>query len=87
MEIIPNLHFRGDCENAIALYERAFNGRKTVFLRYKDANPQDVNEKFSVDVQEYVYHNGLPLRPSPKNSARKDYNINHLQNGEIYCHL
>jgi PhnB protein len=56
MQIVPNLHFTGECEKAIELYEKAFKGKKTVFLRYKDADPQDMDEALSTEQQDYVYH-------------------------------
>lgn len=56
MNIIPNLHFQGDCEKAIELYEKAFKATRTVFLRYKDADPQDFGEDLNDEKQNYVYH-------------------------------
>ena len=56
MEIVPNLHFNGDCEAAMALYERAFEAKRTVFLRYQDADPRDFNQPGNEAFQKYVYH-------------------------------
>jgi PhnB protein len=56
MEIVPNLHFNGNCEKAIELYEQAFGGRRTVLLRNKDANPIDVAGQSSIENPEYIYH-------------------------------
>ena len=56
MELVPNLHFAGDCEEAIAVYEQAFDARRTVFLRYRDANPLDDAVASSDDRGDYVYH-------------------------------
>jgi len=56
MEIIPNLHFNGDCEKALELYENAFDAKRTVFLRYKDANPLDMDQALDDAIQDYVYH-------------------------------
>lgn len=56
MNIIPNLHFHGDCEKAMELYEKAFKARRTVFLRYKDADPHDFGEDLTDEKQNYVYH-------------------------------
>lgn len=56
MEIVPNLHFNENCEGALKLYESAFGARRTVFLRYKDANPADMEPVLDADLQEYVYH-------------------------------
>jgi PhnB protein len=56
MEIVPNLHFNGACENAIDLYERAFKGRRLEFLRYTDADPRDIDEKSSNAKGARIYH-------------------------------
>ena len=56
MEVVPNLHFNGNCEQAIVLYEQAFETQRTVFLRYKDANPLDGEHETNAASQEYVYH-------------------------------
>ena len=37
--LIPHLHFCGDCEKAIALYEKAFNTRADEILRHCDYDP------------------------------------------------
>lgn len=56
MEIVPNLHFNGNCEQAIALYERAFCTERTVFLRNRNANPMDADEQPGAAQQNFVYH-------------------------------
>ncbi len=56
MEIVPNLHFHGECEAAIELYEQAFGAQRTVFLRYQDADPRDFDLEGNQAYQEYVYH-------------------------------
>lgn len=39
--IIPHLHFCGDCEEAIALYEKAFNTKAETIIRNEDYAPED----------------------------------------------
>ncbi|HWQ29771.1 MAG TPA: VOC family protein [Negativicutes bacterium] len=57
MVITPNYHFNGKCEQALKLYEKAFNGRITELLHYCDANPDDMDiAQLSDRVKEYVYH-------------------------------
>jgi PhnB protein len=56
MEVIPNLHFNGDCEKAIELYEQAFGAKRTVLLWYQDAHPADIDQESSDEKQELVYH-------------------------------
>ena len=61
MEIVPNLHFNGDCEKALELYEQAFGAKRTVFLRYKDANPLDAVQGTNDASQDYIYHAEIML--------------------------
>ncbi len=61
MKIVPNLHFNGDCEKAIELYERAFKAKRTVFLRYQDARPEDVGEAEGDEKQRLIYHSELMI--------------------------
>jgi len=56
MQVIPNLHFNGDCEKAIELYEQAFGAKRTVLLWYQDAHPADIDQESSDEKQELVYH-------------------------------
>jgi PhnB protein len=60
MEIVPNLHFSGDCEDAIKLYERALGAECTVLLRYKEANPTDWQASHDQE-GELVYHAEIML--------------------------
>ena len=39
--LIPHLHFRGDCEKAIALYQRAFNTQTDEIVRHSDYDPEN----------------------------------------------
>ncbi len=39
--LIPHLHFCGDCERAIALYEKAFNTRAESVVRNSDYAPEE----------------------------------------------
>lgn len=60
-QIVPNLHFRGDCAEAMAAYEKAFGAQITICLRYQDADPADFDEPLT-DVQRlYVYHGEMLL--------------------------
>jgi PhnB protein len=56
MDVVPNLHFNGECEKAIELYERAFGAERTAFLRYEDANPLDGDQASSEADRALVYH-------------------------------
>jgi PhnB protein len=59
MKIVPNLHFNGDCEQAIKHYERAFKAQTTIFLRYRDARAEDVDEAYNDEYQSFVYHSEM----------------------------
>ena len=41
--IIPHLHFCGDCEKAITLYEKAFNTKVDEIVRNQDYDPEKYN--------------------------------------------
>lgn len=49
MIITPNLHFNGNCEEAIHLYKQAFNAEIVCLLKNTDANSQDyvTEQKYS----------------------------------------
>jgi len=56
MQIIPTLHFNGECAAAIALYEKAFATKANFILRYKDRNEADWNDPITTEQENYVYH-------------------------------
>lgn len=57
MRITPNLHFNGNCEEALRLYKRAFMAKVTTLLRYSDADPEDMStECLSDKDKRLVYH-------------------------------
>ena len=45
--LIPHLHFYGDCEKAIALYEKAFDTKVDEIIRHCEYDP----EKYAGDMQ------------------------------------
>ena len=54
LQIIPNLHFSGQCKQALELYKKAFNARVDILLCESDANPADF---FASDsTRDLVYH-------------------------------
>ena len=62
MKITPNLHYNGDCHEALQLYEKAFNGEITVLLFFKDADPSDFVTKGLTEQQlNYVYHSEMMI--------------------------
>lgn len=56
IKITPNFHFNGKCEQAIRLYEQAFNAKVACLLRYSDARPEDYDKKLTDEQLNYVYH-------------------------------
>ncbi|OKP75866.1 hypothetical protein A3844_08765 [Paenibacillus helianthi] len=56
MIITPTLHFHGECEEAIGLYQQAFDIRIDFMLHYTDANQQDWNHELTEEQKGYVYH-------------------------------
>jgi PhnB protein len=54
--ITPTINFTGNCENAIHLYEKAFNTKVDFILRYSDANVNDWNIKLTENQKNYIYH-------------------------------
>ena len=64
MIITPTYHFNGDCEEALHLYQKAFDGTITALLRYKDANPQDMSiDHLSDEEKNYLYHSEMTIGP------------------------
>lgn len=61
MIITPTLHFGGKCEEAIALYQKAFNCKVDFILHYSDANSQDWNIELSEEQKNYVYHSEIHI--------------------------
>jgi PhnB protein len=55
MIVTPNLHFSGECAQAIRLYEAAFGAVTKVLLRYSDADPQDLDPSEQLPCG-FVYH-------------------------------
>ena len=54
--ITPNLNFAGRCEEAIILYQKAFNAKVCSLLRYSDANKSDCDKKLTPEQEKYIYH-------------------------------
>lgn len=54
--ITPNFNFAGRCEEAINLYQKAFNARVGCLLRYSDANKSDWDMKLAPEQERYIYH-------------------------------
>ena len=91
MIITPNLHFNGECKEALKLYEKAFKGKLAMCLRYCDADPADMSiDQLSDKEKEFIEERSI--RPSVKwyneqkiveeNSWDTDDEKQKLNNGE-----
>lgn len=56
MIVTPTLHFNGQCEEALGLYQKAFGLRTRYILHYSDADPRDWNNSLTTEQQGYIYH-------------------------------
>ncbi|TGY86972.1 VOC family protein [Petralouisia muris] len=54
--ITPNFNFDGKCEEAIYLYQKAFDAEINCLLRYSDAKWEDFHRELSEEQKEYIYH-------------------------------
>jgi len=54
--ITPNFNFAGRCEEAIVLYQKAFNAKVGCLLRYSDANKSDWDKILTPEQEKYIYH-------------------------------
>ena len=54
--ITPNFNFDGKCEEAIYLYQKAFEAEINCLLRYSDAKWEDFHRELSEEQKEYIYH-------------------------------
>ncbi len=54
--ITPNFNLNGRCEEAITLYQRAFNASVGSLLRYSDADTRDWNKALNAEQANYIYH-------------------------------
>lgn len=54
--ITPNFNFGGRCEEAIVLYQKAFDAKVGCLLRYSDANKSDWDKKLTTEQENYIYH-------------------------------
>lgn len=59
--ITPNFNFDGRCEEALNLYEKAFNAEIGCLLRYSEAKKEDFDREISDEEKRYIYHAELFL--------------------------
>jgi PhnB protein len=54
--VTPCINFAGQCEEAVALYERAFGAITKFVMRYSDADRRDWDRPLTDDQKKMVYH-------------------------------
>lgn len=54
--ITPTFNLHGQCEEAIALYEKAFGATTKYIMRYSDADDRDWNLPLTDEQNNMVYH-------------------------------
>ena len=54
--VTPSINFAGQCEEAMALYERAFGATTKFVMRYSDADERDWDRPLTDDQEKMVYH-------------------------------
>lgn len=58
---VPNLHFAGQCEAALALYEKALGARRTFMMRYGETDLKALETPLTQAQKAYVYHAEMAL--------------------------
>jgi PhnB protein len=61
MKITPTLNFGGQCREAIHLYEKAFSGRITCLISYREANDPAYMSLLTEEQKDWIYHAELAL--------------------------
>lgn len=54
--VTPCINLNGQCEEAMALYEKAFGATVRFMMRYEDADKQDWNKPLTDDQKNMIYH-------------------------------
>lgn len=54
--VTPCINFAGQCEEAMALYEKAFGATTKFMMRYSDADKRDWNKPLTDDQKKMIYH-------------------------------
>ena len=61
MQITPTLNFGGNCREAIQMYEKAFGGKITCLMTYREANDTKYLPLLNEEQKDYIYHAELIL--------------------------
>ena len=61
--VTPVLNFQGNCEDAIRLYEKAFETKADFILHYSDAKKEDW-DRFPAEEQKNMQHHAEIIVPT-----------------------
>ena len=61
MKMVPTLNFAGACREAIHMYEKAFGGKITCLVTYRDANDPAYTPLLTEAQKDWIYHAELTL--------------------------
>lgn len=61
MQITPTLNFGGNCREAIRMYEKAFAGKITCLITYREANDPAYMPHLTEEQKDFIYHAELML--------------------------
>ena len=61
MKVVPSLNFGGSCQEAIHMYEKAFDGTIACLITYREANDPAYMPLLNKEQKDYVYHTELIL--------------------------
>lgn len=61
MQITPTLNFGGTCREAIQMYEKAFEGKITCLITYREADDPAYMPLLNEVQKDYIYHAELVL--------------------------
>ena len=61
MQMVPTLNFGGNCREAIYMYEKAFNGKISCLITYREADDPEYNLLLKENQKDYIYHSELVL--------------------------
>ena len=61
MNIVPTLNFGGNCREAIHMYEKAFHGKISCLITYREANDPAYNPLLDENQKDYIYHSEFVL--------------------------
>lgn len=61
MQIVPTLNFKGNCREAIKMYEKAFKGTISCLITYGEADDPKYNLLLKENQKDYIYHSELVL--------------------------